>query len=191
MDSLRKHSRLSFTEFLAFEEQSEFKNEFYQGEIVAMSGGTTNHNLISSNINGEIRQGLKGTQCYAYSSDQMVRGEKADSGFYPDVSVVCGPPAWWQGKKHVVTNPTVIVEVLSKSTIGRDLRSKFRMYKLFPSLEEYVVAEQNEAQVDVFRRTESGLWEVEEFQGLETTVELKSISVSIPMQEIYDGVIWE
>ncbi|MEM6273323.1 MAG: Uma2 family endonuclease, partial [Bacteroidota bacterium] len=158
MSQANRTPQFSFEEFLLQEEQAPHKSEYFHGEVFAISGGTPQHSLIAMNIGGELRSAIKGTDCLVYNSDLLIRLEEADAGFYPDVSVVCGSPETTSEKQLALTNPTVIVEVLSDSTASWDRGGKFRQYQSIPSLQEYILVEQNEPHIDVYRRMENGFW---------------------------------
>jgi Uma2 family endonuclease len=188
MSVSEKKTHYTFEEYLAQEDQAEFKSEFYQGEIFAMSGGTKNHSLIGLNINAELRNALRGSDCFAGSNDLKIRIEAASASVFPDGLVVCGKEEYHANRKDIITNPTVVIEVLSESTTAWNYSGKFRQYQMLPSLQEYVLVEQKEPQVDIFRRNEEGLWVLEGYKGLEAWVEFKSLSVKIAMREIYHRV---
>ena len=185
MGTAEKHTRYTYQEYLALEEAADFKSEYYDGEIYAMSGGTRDHNLIGTNVCGELRAALKGKDCSVFSSELRVRIDKAESGVYPDGMVIYGPEAYYQDRADVITNPMVIIEVLSESTKAWDYKGKFRKYEMLPSLQEYVLIEQKEPQVDIFRRNDQGFWVLERYDGLATGVVFHSIGVTVPMKEIY------
>jgi len=177
-------------EYLNLEEQNSYKSEFYNGEIYAMSGGTRNHNLISTNLIREIGVQLKGSRCKTFSSDLKIHIAAANSFVYPDVFVVCGEEAYYEDRPLAVTNPILIVEVLSESTANWDRSGKFRLYEQLDSLEEYMIVEQNLPQIDVFRRNAEGLWVLEHYDGLEASIELKSVGVQLPAHEIYSNIVF-
>ena len=182
-----KH-RISFLAYLKAEENADFKSEFYDGEIYAMSGGTRSHSLIATNLCREAGNQLKGKDCWVFNSDLKVRIEAADAAAYPDGMVICGETAYWEDRQDVVTNPVLVFEVLSKGTALWDRSGKFRRYEKLATLKEYVLVEQNEPQIDVYFRTQNGNWTLERFEGLAAWVELNSLSIRIPMAEIYSGV---
>jgi Uma2 family endonuclease len=188
MSAPEKKLSYSFDEFLAMEEKAEYKSEFFQGEIFAMSGGTMEHSIIATNITGELRNALRGQNCFVANSDLLVRVEASDSGFYPDAMVICGDPQLVNEKRTAVKNPTVIFEVLSESTAAWDHGGKFRQYRLLETLQEYVIVEQKEPQADVYRRGSDGIWLMESYSGLEESIALKSLQVTIPMREVFLGV---
>ena len=170
------------------EEIAEYKSEYYGGEIYAMSGGTPEHSMITSNINRELGNALKGSNCFVFDSNLQVRIEAADQSVYPDVMVICGPRQAYQDRRHVVTNPTLVVEVLSESTAGYDRGLKFQSYGKLPSLQEYVLVEQVHPMVEIFRQNEQGLWVLHRYQGLHAEAIFQSVGATIPLKEIYYGI---
>jgi Uma2 family endonuclease len=183
-----KKLRYTFEEYLELEEKAEYKNEFYNGEVFAMSGGTRDHSLIAMNVGRELGNALIGKGCFVFGSDLMVRVDAADAGFYPDAMVICEKEKYVGDKNHAITNPTVIVEVLSDSTGAYDRGGKFRQYEMLPTLQEYVLVEQKEAQVDVFHRNDQGLWVLERYGGLNSVVKFRSLEVAIRSSKIYYGI---
>jgi Uma2 family endonuclease len=181
--------RHSIAEYLGLERTSDRKHEFHNGEILAMSGGSPEHSLIALNIGGELRNRLKGNPCRAYESNLRVSISRTGRYVYPDASVVCGPlqldPA--DPKGETVTNPRVIVEVLSPSTEKYDRLDKFDNYRQIDSLEEYVLASQDRPRVEVFRRQSDGAWALKVFAGIDATAELQSVRITLPLAEVYAG----
>ncbi len=188
MSIAEKKSNYSHEEYLALEKENDFKSQYYQGEIFGMSGGTANHSRISINSGRELSIALRGKDCDVFNSDLMVRIEAADAFVYPDLSVVCGKEDFYKDNTRILLNPTIIVEVLSETTERFDRGSKFRKYQTIPSLKEYVLIDQWEAQIDVFRPIEDGKWELTTYSGLDGLLKLESISVEIPLIEIYRRV---
>ena len=144
--------RYSVDEYFAVEETSEVKNEYYSGEIFAMAGASIEHNHIAANLLTELRTALRGSECTAFGSDLRVL---TPGGLftYPDVTVIYGKPELIAGRPDTVTNPAVIVEVLSVATRDYDRDQKFELYKEFSTLSEYVLVEQNTTLVEHFTRT--------------------------------------
>lgn len=164
---------LSYGEYLAFEEQSPTKHEFVAGQIVAMAGGTLEHARLASALTYQLMRALDGSSCRVLSSDARVRIETTESARYPDLSIVCGDPVCAGDDADGITNPVVLVEVLSKSTEGIDRGEKFAHYKRLDSLREYVLVSQSTARVEVFRRTPDGWLHTE--AGPEGTLPLRSL----------------
>lgn len=188
MGVAEKKSKYTIEEYLTLEKENNFKSQYYSGEIFAMSGGTANHSRIAINSARELSISLRDKDCDVFNSDLMVRIEAADSFVYPDLSVVCGQEEFYGENSRILLNPTIIVEVLSETTERFDRGSKFRKYQTIPGLKEYVLIDQWEAQIDVFRPIEDGKWELTTFSGLEAVLELSSISVTVPLSEIYRRV---
>lgn len=182
--------RFTVQEYLAFERGSAEKHELRDGELVAMAGGTPEHSLIIANVTGELRNRLKGKPCRVYESNLRVRPPRSERYTYPDVSVFCTDlrrdPLDAEGQ--TVTNPRVIVEVLSKSTESSDRGEKFRRYLLIDTLEEYVLVAQSNPRVETFLRQPDGTWSFAYHDGLESTARLRSLGVDLPLTEIYAGV---
>jgi Uma2 family endonuclease len=176
---------LSVEDYFALEEKSPLRHEYVAGEIFAMSGATVRHNLISANIAGELRSHLRGGPCKAFINDVKVRIKVADSEviYYPDVMVACGELS--QDENHV-WHPTLVIEVLSPSTEMIDRREKALNYRQIPGLEEYVLVGQRVRHVTIFRRREG--WRPEHMRWMESAVDLRSIQLSLPMAQIYEGV---
>lgn len=139
-DSQRKYS---LDDYFSVEEMSEVKHEYYNGEIFAMAGASLSHNEIAANILPEFRMQLRAANCGAYGSDLRIR---TPSGLYtyPDVSVVCDPVELVVDRADTVTNPVILVEVLSEATADYDRGEKFTLYKSVPSLLHYLLVSQTE-----------------------------------------------
>ncbi len=175
-------------EYLAIERKVEFKSEYIDGEMVAMTGASRQHNLITINIAREITQQLKGRPCEAYSSDMRVRIPDTNLYTYPDVVVVCGEPVFEDDQLDTLTNPTLIIEVLSESTESYDRGKKFRYYRTIESLAEYLLVAQDERRVEQYVRQTDGRWLLSEIRSLDGKAELLSIECLLNLSEIYDKV---
>ncbi len=173
MTSPQRHHRYSYEEYLAYEQDSGLKHGFEDGEIFAMPGGSRRHNALALRVGAAVDAGRR-PGCIAFQSDQKVRVLATGKATYPDVSLVCGPiegdPADPSG--NTVTNPALLVEVLSPSTEEEDRGNKWRQYQLIPSLQEYVLVSQGPPRVEYFRRLPTGGWEYHDFS--EGTVRLES-----------------
>ena len=155
----QSHHDYTFAEYLAIERESEIKHEFDAGDILAMSGGTSRHSALAMNVGFAVR-GTRPSGCTAFQSDMRVRVLATGRAMYPDVSLVCGPIEYdsEDAERTTITNPVLIVEVLSVTTEKDDRGSKCMHYQRIPSLQEYVLVSQD-PQVEVYRRMESGTWE--------------------------------
>jgi Uma2 family endonuclease len=180
--------KLSPAEYLAIEKKAEFKSEFFNGEMFAMAGASRPHNRVKDNLIGELFTRFKGGPCQTFSSDQRVLVDRTGLYTYPDLLIVCGEVESMEDDEDTITNPRVIVEVLSPSTERYDRGAKFRNYQQVPSLTEYVLVAQDEAVVERFVRQADGTWGYTSFVGLEAVLALSSVPVSVPLADVYAGV---
>lgn len=184
---------LTLAEFMAWEAKQEGKHEFERGRIVprivAMARGVTRHSRIANNIGGALFGRLRGSGCGAHNSDQLVYCEETDEAFYPDVTIVCGPPETLRyGTLEAVTNPAVVIEVLSPTTEARDRGHKKEAYATIPSVREIVLVDASKPHVERYVRDERG-WRWEATTRLASSVRI--LEFEIPFDEIYDGVDFE
>jgi Uma2 family endonuclease len=176
-------------EYFALEEASEIKHEFYRGEIFAMTGGSVNHNRITGNVFAEIRTRLQSSRCEAFVNDVRVLIKAHGLYTYPDVMVVCGGVDVADQRNDTVTNPQVIVEVLSPSTQAYDQGEKFAFYRSIPTLQEYVLIYQEKPHIIHYCKQEDG-WLLTDLLSLDEMLILSSLNVEIPLQRIYSRVDW-
>jgi len=184
MASATSIPRFTPEQYLALERKADFKSEFCNGFIIAMAGGSRDHNVISGNLHGEIRSQLKGRPCDVYTSDMRVRVSPPGPFAYPAVAAVCGEPRFLDGKGDTLLNPTVIIEVLSASTESYDRGDKFMHYRRLESLREYVLVAQDKVLVERYTR-QGDEWLLTEFRQLDQTLQLASISCAVPLREVY------
>ena len=175
-------------EYLRLERQSQYRSEYLNGEIFAMTGASRKHNLIVTNILISVGQQLKGKACEAYSSDMRVKVAAAGLDTYPDVAVVCGEPQFEDELVDTLLNPTVLIEVLSTSTERYDRIAKTSYYRTLDSLEEHLLVAQHEIRVERYVRQEQGPWTQFEYRSLRDVVELTSIECLLPLRDVYDKV---
>lgn len=176
--------RYSVDDYFSLEEGSTVRHEFFNGEIFAMAGGTVAHNQIMANIIRELGAALKGRPCRALGSDMRLL---TPGGLltYPDVMVICGSVELARGRRDVVTNPIVLVEVLSDATRAYDLGEKFELYKAIPTLRAYLAVEQRTIGIQCFRR-EGSSWDVTTVDVGDQVVSLPSIDASLSVADVYD-----
>jgi Uma2 family endonuclease len=155
----RTRHHYTYEEYLAYERGSELKHEFEDGEIFAMAGGSPRHSALASRISAAL-ENSRPPGCTAFQSDMRIRVLATSRATYPDVSMVCGPIELdaTDSSGTTITNPTLLIEVLSPSTEEVDRGSKWRDYQLIPSLQEYVLVSQD-PRVEIYRRLSSGSWE--------------------------------
>ncbi|MEO7121384.1 MAG: Uma2 family endonuclease [Ginsengibacter sp.] len=180
--------KMSIEEYLEMENAAEEKHEYYKGEIFAMSGAKVPHNRITSNLLIALGSKLKGKNCHPYSSDARIHIESNTLFTYPDISIICGEVITLNDDDYNVLNPTVIIEVLSKSTANYDRGEKFKLYRDIATLKEYILVDPERIDVEIFRLNENAHWELEEYKSLADTVIIKSIDETLSVSDIYDGV---
>lgn len=173
-------------EYLRIERAAEFKSEYFAGEMFAMAGGSLQHSLLKTNVTSALHSRLKGRPCKVFDSDLRVLVSTTGLFTYPDATVVCGPLETHD--EDCLTNPTVLVEVLSDSTEMYDRTTKLDHYHKIPSLREVLLVSQHQPIVERFSRGDEGGWILIDARGLGASIELPSISVSLPLAEIYDNV---
>lgn len=173
-------------EYLAFEASSNVKHEYLDGQIYAMAGGTPEHAALAAAVVGLLFPQLLRGRCRPYDSDLRVRVRATGLSTYPDVSVVCGPRQLDPDDRHAVTNPTLLVEVLSRGTEEYDRGDKFEHYKHLDSLREYVLVSHRERSVEIWTRGADGGWTLR-VHGDGETAELESIGARIVVRDLYDA----
>lgn len=183
----------TFEEYLALEEKADYKSEYHNGQILAMSGGTFVHGIIGGNVTTALNKACekKGSHCRATNSDVKVYVEKVNKSLYPDTMVVCGKPEFKGKSKSIITNPILVVEVLSDSTVAYDRGEKFRIYQQLPSFKEYLIVSQDQPRVECFYREENDLWRISYAVGLDKTIRLHSLAIDLPLAEIYTFIEFE
>ncbi len=190
--SVQPRPYYSFEDYLGTEREcTDAKHEYVAGQVFAMVGASYNHNLIALNVAGELRQQLKGRPCTVLSSDMRLRVLVADACAYPDVVVLCDKPAFHDGRKDVLTDATLVAEVLSPSTAGYDRGGKFALYRDLPGLRQYLLIAQDRLAIDVFTRQPDGRWILEAFTDPEAAILLDSIGCTLTLRDAYDKVAFE
>jgi Uma2 family endonuclease len=177
-------------EYYQLERAADFKSDYFNGEIFNLSGGTSRHSLVALNIASEIRMRLKGKPCTTYESNLRLRVVSNGLRCYPDVSVYCDPLQYDPEDDGVeaVTNPTVLIEVLSKSTEAYDRGFKSRSYRTIQSLKAYALVSQATSFVETYIRQQDGTWQLRESTGLTASMSIAPIGVEISLAEIYERV---
>ena len=188
MSTLTAQTHLTPEEYLAWERKQPFKNEYYNGQIIAMSGASRSHNRITVDITIQLGNQLMDSDCEVFAGDMRVRTSPTVSYFYPDVIVVCGEPRFEDDTFDTLLNPIVVIEVLSPSTAAFNRGEKFEHYKQLASLQEYILISQNSVRVDHYYRQETQ-WDHNTFQHLEDTLSLASIECEVPLRAIYRRVM--
>ncbi len=176
-------------EYLAIERNAEYKSEYFDGQMYAMAGSSANHSEVSARLIRALLNRVESLGCRVYTSDMKVRTQESGLYTYPDVSVVCGKPIILTGGGDVLSNPKVIVEVLSKSTEADDRGFKFQQYQRIATLEDYLLVSQVEPLVERFSRMPGGEWSGYAIaRGMDASVVIPSLRIDIPLAEIYSTI---
>jgi Uma2 family endonuclease len=175
-------------EYLALERQAEYKSEYFDGEIFAMTGASRRHNLVAGNVLASLHGQLRKRPCEIYPSDMRVKVTPTGLYTYPDVVIVCGEPIFDDKQKDTLLNPTMLVEVLSKSTASYDRGEKFEHYRKLDSLAEYLVIAQNKYHAEHYARQIDNRWLLSESDDMQKTIHLSSIECDLALADIYDKV---
>jgi len=192
MTALPKEKYISPEEYLAAEGESLEKHEYFGGEIFQMSGASDAHNTVSGNAFASLHLQLKKRHCKAYQSDMRVYVPNTGLYTYPDIAVVCGKPEFLpDAHLDTLTNPILIVEVLSPSTADYDKGAKFEHYRTIESLQEYILVWQDKKRAARYTKQIDGSWLLSDFIGEESEIKLSSIECTLTMDDIYDKVEFE
>jgi Uma2 family endonuclease len=175
-------------EYLDLEEASLEKNKFYKGEIFAMAGASIPHNQIVSNTNTEIGYFLKDKKCRVFPSDLRIHSIANSLYTYPDLSIICEEIETVGKKKNTVTNPTVLIQVLSETTQDYDRGAKFKLYRDIESLKEYILISSLETLVEKYNKQADGSWVLHEYKSETDTFTITSIDLLITVKDLYRNV---
>jgi len=183
---------MSEIEYLEFDTGHEIKHEYVNGHVIAMTGASWNHNVINGNLQATLNTQLTDRDCAAVSNDMRLKVQSNSVSFrYPDTMVICGKPDFANNRTDIVTNPAVIVEVLSPTTALQDHNQKLDEYIQIPSVQHYVLISQHSAKVEVYTRQNDGTWIYAQAKGLAATVELMAINCTLRLAKLYEKVKFE
>jgi Uma2 family endonuclease len=171
--------------YLSWEAGQSERHEYLAGEVFAMTGARSTHNLIAGNVYIALREALRGSPCRTHIEGMKLHVQAADAVFYPDVFVTCDPGDLGPEAELAKTAPKLVVEVLSESTAAYDRGLKFELYQRLPSLQEYLLIEQDRVHADLFRKNADGLWVLHP-SGPGGEVQLASVALTLPMAAIYE-----
>ena len=185
--SERPKKTFTLEEYLHKEAKSEHKHEFLNGQIIKMPYAKGPHNIISANMMSEMIVRLDGLEndFIVFSSDQKIYFDTLNEGVYADALAVCDKPVYHDTQKLLLTNPIIVVEVLSRSTSAYDRNGKFDKYKTLPSLREYVMIRQDACYAEVWFRERPGFWHETIITELSGKLPLQSVGVELSMNRIY------
>ncbi|MFO0611537.1 MAG: Uma2 family endonuclease [Polyangiaceae bacterium] len=176
--------KLTPEEYLALERASDTKHEYWNGEVFAMAGARRAHNLIVTNLVGELRNALRKMPCEVYPSDMKITARSRDKFVYPDASVVCGAPRFADETEDALLNPSCIFEVLSESTEAYDRGRKFEFYRALESVKEVVLVGTDGPRVEHFVRGEETSWTLRVY-GPGSTVPLVGCGAALAVDEVF------
>lgn len=182
---------LTPAEYLAFERQSDIKHEYFRGDLFAMSGASRQHVRIAVNATIVLGNQLTRRGCDVFNSDMRVKVSPTGLYTYPDLAIVCGRPRFEDKELDTLLNPSVIIEILSKSTEAYDRGEKFAQYRMLETLTDYLLISQTRPHIERFTRQEGGLWLLSESIGLDAVMPIESIQCQLPLAEVYDRVEFE
>jgi Uma2 family endonuclease len=189
MVAVRSHfPRFTPAEYLEWEEQQQFRHEYINGEVYAMTGGTVNHSEIAMNFGTILRNHLEDSGCRVLGSDAKVNIQASDDYVYPDLSVTCDPRD--RNATKFISHPCLIIEVLSPSTEAYDRGNKFNLYRRADSLQEYILVSTAEIAIDIYRKNDRGRWEIINYRPGDP-IELESINLTLPIERVFKGIVFE
>lgn len=188
MLAYRERRRFTIDEYLVLEERSQTRSEYYHGEIYSMTGGSVEHNQIVRNFAGALLPRLKGGPCQLFVSDLRLWVAQHQLFTYPDLYVVCGELARFEGRRDTLTDATLIIEILSSSTEVYDRGEKFLFYQALPSFREYVLVAQDRYLLERRTLTRPGEWLSSQFTSPEERVELASVGSEVEVGDLYHQV---
>jgi Uma2 family endonuclease len=183
----KKH--FTIPEYLEDEWERNQKYEYYKGEIFAMAGVGPRHNILFRNVFGDLAYRLKGKPCRPYGSDMRIHIPENTLFTYPDISIICGSILPSPFDKNTAIQPAAIIELLSPSTRAYDKGMKFKLYRDIPTLQEYILIDSEAISVEVFRRNTADMWESEVCNQLSQTLLIKTVQLSLLLEDIYEGTL--
>jgi Uma2 family endonuclease len=183
--------KYSIADYLESEEKSLEKHEYYQGEIFAIAGASIPHNQVVRNALINIGGYLNGKECQIFPSDLKNHVEANSLFTYPDLSIVCGKVETLENHKDIVTNPAVLIEVLSATTQDYDRGGKFKLYRDIPSIKEYILISSLEVLVEKYNKQADGTWVLHEYKTENDSFTIASIDMPVEMKSLYRNVEFE
>lgn len=175
-------------EYLKLERLSEYKSEYLDGEIFAMAGASEAHILIEANVIAEFNVQFQKKPCQVYTGNMKIDLSKHGLYAYPDAVVVCGDPIYSDKYKDNLLNPLLIVEILSPSTEAYDRGEKFFRYRKLETFKEYLLISQHTPHIDHYFKQETNKWILSESDGLEDTLKLPTLEITLSLSRIYEKV---
>ena len=178
----------STLEYLEQEETAEFKSEYFNGVIIPMAGGSVNHNQIAGNIYGELNFAFKRQDYRVFIGDVRLWIPILNTFTYPDVMVIAGEPEYYQDRTDTVTNPLLIIEVLSDSTQGYDRQEKFQAYRTIPSFQEYILVSQTQVYLEQYSKVGKKQWSLREYDEEDEVISFNCVDLEVSFEEVFNKV---
>ena len=178
-------------QYLEIERAAEFRSEYFNGAMYSMSGGSWRHDRIVGDVFGALRAQLRGRKCSVASSSFRLQVAAEGVYLYPDITVFCGPPKFADRHTDMITDATLIVEVLSPSTENYDRGFKFEQYRRLGSLSDYLLISQDRVHIEHYTRQPDRSWLMRETSDCEAVIPLASIDCTLPVAEAYERVNFE
>ncbi len=182
------YTKMSVAEYLSFERSSETKHEYIAGHILAMSGASAAHNVITVNTLAVIHSQVSQRGCTVFPSDMRLGIVQQNIYVYPDITVVCGDVEFSDTEQDTLLNPTIIIEVLSPSTENYDRGKKSHYYRAIPTLQEYLLIAQDEPYIEHFVRYSAHQWLFSEVTAAQESIHLASIDCTLQLKDIYNKI---
>ena len=179
---------ISPEQYLEAERAADQKHEYWYGEVFAMAGGSPRHSFIINNVQGVLTSGLRGRPCFVFNADLRVAVSWDELITYPDVTVLCGLPQYADDKRDTLTNPTMVVEVLSPSTAKTDRGDKVFQYRRVPSMREILLVDPAPTTIEHYWKLPNGHWEVETITDPSAVLRFPHLDIDVPVAEIYRNV---
>jgi len=184
--------KMSPSEYLDWERMQEERHEYISGEVYTvtenMSGASFKHTIINSHVLIAIGAFLKDKPCNAFVNDLRIEVKSAESYFYPDITIVCQEFEASDKYLDMITNPSVVIEILSPSTARKDMGKKKFFYMQIPSLQEYIMIDSQSISVETIKRRNDGTWENQLTLDINDSLFISTINFTIPLKEIYSNV---
>ena len=180
--------RYTVDEYLELEEKAEFKSEFVNGDIIPIAGATANHNILTAKFLARILLALEDLDYAVFMNDMRLWMPDQERYTYPDVMVVKGQPIFTDEKQTGITNPCLIIEVLSNSTGEYNRENKFKLYRSIPSFQEYILVEQTSYGVEQYAKQANGKWLLADYVGEDAVLKLESVDFEISLMDLYKRV---
>lgn len=180
--------RYTLAGYRRLEESAGDRHEYHDGTIVAMTGGTIEHSAISGNIYALLKTALRKTRFKPFNSDLRIWIPRHRRGVYPDIMVIEGEAQFNDDRRDEVTNPKLVIEVLSRSTEAYDRGDKFMYYRSIPEFSEYLLVSQYQPRIDHYTRVENGDWLMRSYEDMATSIELSTVSQQLNLADIYEDI---